>query len=51
MFKPVDNKLDFPKMEHRILDFWEETDAFDKLREQNEARRTMVVHRWPHNCQ
>jgi isoleucyl-tRNA synthetase len=35
MFKPVDNKLDFPKMEHAILDFWRETNAFEKLREKN----------------
>jgi isoleucyl-tRNA synthetase len=38
MFKHVDNKLDFPKMEHGILDFWERTDAFRKLRKQNEGK-------------
>ena len=37
MFKPVDNKLDFPKMEHGILDYWKETDAFKKLREKNKG--------------
>src|SRR3954470_11596451 len=35
MFKPVDNKLDFPKMEHGVLDFWKATDAFKKLKEKN----------------
>ncbi|MFL5732053.1 MAG: isoleucine--tRNA ligase [Chloroflexia bacterium] len=35
MFKPVDNKLDFPEMEHRVLAFWKETDAFRKLVEKN----------------
>ncbi|HST05138.1 MAG TPA: isoleucine--tRNA ligase [Chloroflexia bacterium] len=35
MFKAVDNKIDFPKMEHRILGYWEDTDAFRKLVEQN----------------
>src|SRR5947208_10828675 len=35
MFKPVDSKLDFPAMEHAILEFWRESDAFNKLREMN----------------
>jgi isoleucyl-tRNA synthetase len=39
MFKSVDNKLDFPKMEHRILDWWEETDAFGKLVEKNRGKK------------
>ncbi len=38
MFKQVDNKLDFPAMEHRILEFWRETDAFKKLQEKNKGR-------------
>ncbi len=37
MFKPVNNKLDFPAMEHAILDFWRETDAFKKLVEKNKG--------------
>jgi isoleucyl-tRNA synthetase len=32
MFKPVPNQVDFVKQEHEILKFWEETDAFDRLR-------------------
>ena len=39
MFKSVDNKLDFPKMEHRILAYWEETDAFRTLMEQNRGKK------------
>jgi isoleucyl-tRNA synthetase len=39
MFKSVDNKLDFPKMEHRILEWWEETDAFRKLQEKNRGKK------------
>ncbi|MBI4491689.1 MAG: isoleucine--tRNA ligase, partial [Chloroflexi bacterium] len=35
MYKPVPSKLDFPALEHEILRFWEESRAFDKLREQN----------------
>ncbi|MFQ6095227.1 MAG: isoleucine--tRNA ligase [Candidatus Bathyarchaeia archaeon] len=30
MFKEVSSTLDFPKLEHRILKFWKETDAFKK---------------------
>lgn len=39
MFKSVDNRLDFPKMEHAILDFWERTDAFRKLQEKNQGKK------------
>jgi isoleucyl-tRNA synthetase len=31
MFKPVSSSEDFVAQEHRILAFWEETDAFQKL--------------------
>ena len=30
-FKEVSRNLDFPSMEHRILKFWQDTDAFEKL--------------------
>ncbi len=33
MFQPTDNKVDFVKLEHDTLDFWRETDAFQKGRE------------------
>ncbi|MFK7800921.1 MAG: class I tRNA ligase family protein [Anaerolineae bacterium] len=32
-FKEVSNKVDFVKMEHKILEYWKTTDAFNKLRE------------------
>jgi len=35
MFEKVDPELDFPKIEHRILKFWDEVKAFEKLREKN----------------
>ena len=35
-FKEVSRDLDFPSMEHRILKFWEDTDAFNKLVAKNE---------------
>src|SRR5687768_13474922 len=35
MFKPVEGRPDFPKMERDILQFWQETDAFRKLVEKN----------------
>ena len=31
MFKPVDNRPDFPEMERHTLEFWRSTDAFRKL--------------------
>ncbi len=31
-FKPVSNKPEFVALEHEVLDFWKETDAFNKLR-------------------
>ena len=34
MFRPVSNKVDFPKMEEDILKFWEENDICDKSIEQ-----------------
>jgi isoleucyl-tRNA synthetase len=34
MYQPVPDKPDFPSLERRILDFWEETAAFETLRQQ-----------------
>src|SRR5690349_8392159 len=34
----VDTQVDFPALEHRILEFWEKTQAFDKLRELNRGK-------------
>src|SRR3712207_4397718 len=39
-FRPVDNRPDFTAMEHSILEFWRETDAFRKLVEKNRGNRT-----------
>ena len=33
MYQPVPDKPDFPELERRVLDFWEQTAAFDKLRQ------------------
>jgi len=38
MFKQVPTKVDFPQLEHRILDYWQETDAFRKLWEKNKGK-------------
>ena len=38
MFKPVPNTLDFPQLEHRILKFWEDIQAFRKLVEKNRGK-------------
>src|SRR6202790_5875730 len=32
MYQPVPDKPDFPALERRILDFWEQTRAFETLR-------------------
>jgi len=37
MFKKVPTKVDFPRLEHRILDFWQETNAFQKLWKKNKG--------------
>jgi len=38
MFKPVPNQVDFVTQENEVLDFWERTGAFQKLREKNKGR-------------
>ena len=38
MFRPVEKKLDLIAFEHEILKFWEETRAFEKLREKNRGK-------------
>ncbi|NIM92333.1 MAG: isoleucine--tRNA ligase [Anaerolineales bacterium] len=37
MFKSVPTKLDFVSQEHEVLNFWEEIDAFNKLRDLREG--------------
>ena len=38
MFREVPTKIDFIQLEHRILDFWRETNAFRKLWEKNKGK-------------
>ena len=38
MFEQIDSKVDLPKLEHEILEFWRETGAFEKRRRLNEGR-------------
>ncbi|MGN0853895.1 MAG: isoleucine--tRNA ligase [Kiritimatiellia bacterium] len=38
MFKPVSNKVAFPKMEEEILAFWKEDATFEKSLKKNEGR-------------
>ncbi len=37
MFKAVDNKINFPKMEEKILKFWEDNKIFEKSLEQTKG--------------
>ena len=39
MFKKVDSKCDHIELEHRVLKWWEDTEAFDKLRKKNENKK------------
>ena len=36
-FNPVDSKIDFIKLEHEMLDWWELNDIFHRLREKNKG--------------
>jgi isoleucyl-tRNA synthetase len=38
MFREVPSKVDFPALERRILEWWQETDAFHKLVEKNRGK-------------
>ncbi len=39
MFKPVDSKVDFPKLEEKILRFWEKNKILPKYLEKNKASK------------
>ncbi len=39
MFKEVKSTVDFPKLEHRVLKFWAETDSFKKLLVLNKVKK------------
>ena len=38
-FKDVDNKVDFIKVEHEILDFWKKESIFEQLRTKNQGNK------------
>jgi isoleucyl-tRNA synthetase len=39
LFKEVEPTVNFPKLEHRVLNFWKETDAFKKLVALNRGKK------------
>jgi isoleucyl-tRNA synthetase len=39
-FEKVETQVDFPAQERAILEFWQRTGAFDKLRDQNRGKTT-----------
>ena len=47
MYKPVDPKVEFPKMEEEVLKFWEENDIFKKSIEQREGAEEFVFYDGP----
>ncbi|HUV08154.1 MAG TPA: isoleucine--tRNA ligase, partial [Spirochaetia bacterium] len=47
MYKPVDPKTDFPKMEEEILTFWQEHDIFKKSIDQRRGREEFVFYDGP----
>ncbi len=47
MFKPVDSKMEFPKMEERILEFWKTQDIFKKSIDQRDPAEDFVMYDGP----
>ena len=47
MFRPVSNKVDFPRMEENILKFWEDNDICNKSIEQRPADNEYVFYDGP----
>jgi isoleucyl-tRNA synthetase len=47
MFKKIDPKMNFPKMEEEVLKFWEENDVFQKSIEQRSADKPYVFYDGP----
>ncbi|MBO5751604.1 MAG: isoleucine--tRNA ligase, partial [Kiritimatiellae bacterium] len=47
MFKPVSNKVAFPKMEEEILRFWSEDGTFEKSLKRNEGRERFSFYDGP----
>ena len=44
-FKDVPAKVDFPAQERELIQFWRETDAFDRAAQSPRARSALVVYR------
>ena len=38
IFKEVAKKLDFPEIEHKILQFWDKKDIFAKYKDKNKGK-------------
>ena len=47
MFKPVSNKVDFPKMEEGVLRFWAENGTFAKSLERNRGKERYTFYDGP----
>ncbi len=47
MYKPVDSKISFPRMEEKILKFWDEKDIFKKSISQREGKEEFVFYDGP----
>ncbi len=47
MFKPVDSRQSFPKLEEEVLQLWQKSDAFKKSVEQRPEDRTYVFYEGP----
>ncbi|MFO7936043.1 MAG: isoleucine--tRNA ligase [Kiritimatiellia bacterium] len=47
MYQPVSNKTDFPAMEKKILEFWENNDTFRKSLERNSENKPYVFYDGP----
>ncbi|MEO0129859.1 MAG: isoleucine--tRNA ligase [candidate division WOR-3 bacterium] len=39
IFKPVNKELNFPELEHRILEFWEKSNIFSLYKNKNKGRK------------
>src|SRR5438093_5669815 len=47
MFKPVDSRQSFPKLEEEVLRFWKERRIFEKSVEQRPAERPYIFYEGP----
>lgn len=47
MFKKVDPKVSFPKLEEEVLKFWEENEIFEKSVEKNTEDKTFIFYEGP----